>query len=109
MEIGNGSILLKALLGRTHIGRDTILGNLVHIGHGCEVGKNVWMAARVTVCGHVKIENDVELGAGATIRDNITIGHNTKVAMGSVVINDVENNKLVAGVPAKPLIPNLKG
>lgn len=102
VEIGNGSILLKALLGRTHIGSDTILGNLVHIGHGCEVGKNAWMAARVTVCGHVKIDNNVELGAGATIRDNITIGNNAKVAMGSVVVNDVDNNQLVAGVPAKP-------
>ena len=41
------------------------------------------------------------LAAGAKVLGNITVGHCSKVAAGSVVLKDVPNNKTVAGVPAK--------
>src|SRR5690606_31449226 len=50
---------------------------------------------------HPKIRHGVLIGAGAKILGNIEIGHCTKVAAGSVVLKSVENNKTVAGVPAR--------
>ena len=41
------------------------------------------------------------IGAGAKILGNITIGHCTRVAAGSVVLHDVPPCKTVAGVPAR--------
>ena len=101
VEIGNNCVLLKGMLGRTYIGSETILGNLVHIGHGTEIRDRVWMAAGVTVCGHAFIDSGVTIGAGSVIRDNVTIGSHASVGMGSVVVSDVQANTSVMGVPAK--------
>jgi UDP-3-O-[3-hydroxymyristoyl] glucosamine N-acyltransferase len=100
-EFGAHSVILRAMLGRTRIGNNVILGNLVHIGHGADIGEGVWMAARVTICGHVFIDRQVSIGAGTTIRDNVDIGAGASVGMGSVVVGSVAPGKCVLGVPAK--------
>jgi serine O-acetyltransferase len=50
---------------------------------------------------HPKIRQGVMIGAGAKILGNIEVGHCSRIAAGSVVINAVPNNVTVAGVPAK--------
>ncbi len=47
------------------------------------------------------IGNDVWIGEGAIILDGVTIGNGAVIAAGSVVINDVPDYTIVAGVPAK--------
>ncbi len=79
------------------------------IGETAVVEDNVSMLHGVTlggtgkVCGdrHPKIRHGVLIGAGAKILGNIEIGHCTKVAAGSVVLQSVAANKTVAGVPAR--------
>lgn len=108
-EIGCHTVVLRAMLGRTHIGDNSILGNMVHIGHGADVGERVWMAARVTVCGHASIDREVSIGAGATIRDNITIGAAASIGMGSVVVSGVAPGTNVLGVPARESVTTFHG
>jgi serine O-acetyltransferase len=50
---------------------------------------------------HPKIGNGVLIGAGAKVLGNISVGDNTRIAAGSVVLTDVPCCKTVAGVPAK--------
>ena len=50
---------------------------------------------------HPKIENGVMIGAGAKVLGNITVGHCSRIAAGSVVLQDVPPCSTVAGVPAK--------
>jgi len=79
------------------------------IGETAAVGDNVSMLHSVTLGGtgkedgdrHPKIGSGVLLGAGAKVLGNITIGKCSRVAAGSVVLNDVPPNKTVAGVPAR--------
>ncbi|MEO0542593.1 MAG: serine O-acetyltransferase [Pseudomonadota bacterium] len=79
------------------------------VGETASVGDNVSILHGVTLGGtgkegsdrHPKIGDDVLIGAGAKILGNIRIGHCSKVAAGSVVLNDVPPKKTVAGVPAK--------
>lgn len=47
------------------------------------------------------IGNNVSLGANVTIIGNIRIGDNVVVGAGSVVVKDIPDNCIVAGVPAK--------
>ncbi|MEE0909730.1 MAG: acyltransferase [Bacteroidales bacterium] len=49
----------------------------------------------------VRIEDNVWIGVGAIILPGCVIGDNCVVAAGSVVVNDIPNNVMVAGVPAK--------
>lgn len=100
-EIGFQAVVLRAMLGRTRICNNVILGNVVHVGHGVHIGERVWMAARVTVCGHAFIDSEVSIGAGATIRDNVYIGTGASIGMGSAVVASIAPGKCVLGVPAK--------
>ena len=79
------------------------------VGETAVIGDNVSMLHSVTLGGtgkedgdrHPKIGDGVMIGAGAAILGNIKIGHCSRVAAGSVVLQDVPACKTVAGVPAK--------
>lgn len=51
--------------------------------------------------GRPKIENRVEIGAGAVIIGPVTVGANAKIGANSVVVKDVPPCTIVGGVPAK--------
>jgi serine O-acetyltransferase len=81
----------------------------VVIGETAVVGDNVSMLHSVTLGGtgkedddrHPKIGNGVLIGAGAKVLGNIKVGHCSRIAAGSVVLDDVPPMKTVAGVPAR--------
>ena len=79
------------------------------IGETAVVGNNVSMLHAVTLGGtgkeeedrHPKIGDGVLIGAGAKVLGNIRIGNCSRVAAGSVVLEDVPPCKTVADVPAR--------
>lgn len=79
------------------------------IGETAVVGDNVSMLHSVTLGGtgkedddrHPKIGNGVLIGAGAKVLGNIKIGNCSRIAAGSVVLQEVPPCKTVAGVPAR--------
>ncbi|MEL7464533.1 MAG: serine O-acetyltransferase [Pseudomonadota bacterium] len=79
------------------------------IGETAVVGDDVSMLHSVTLGGtgkeeedrHPKIGDGVLLGAGASVLGNIKIGNCSRVAAGSVVLEEVPPCKTVAGVPAR--------
>lgn len=79
------------------------------IGETAVVGDNVSMLHSVTLGGtgkeeeerHPKIGDGVLIGAGAKVLGNIHVGNCSRIAAGSVVLEDVPPCKTVAGVPAK--------
>ncbi len=79
------------------------------IGETAVVGDNVSMLHSVTLGGtgkededrHPKIGDGVLIGAGAKVLGNIRIGHCSRIAAGSVVLEEVPPCKTVAGVPAR--------
>jgi serine O-acetyltransferase len=52
---------------------------------------------------HPKIQENVLIGASATILGNITIGRGAQIAAGSLVLKPVEPHTMVAGSPARPV------
>ena len=78
------------------------------IGETAVVGNNVSMLHSVTLGGtgkedgdrHPKIGDGVLIGAGAAVLGNIRVGGCSRIAAGSVVLQDVPPCKTVAGVPA---------
>lgn len=79
------------------------------VGETAVIGDDVSILHEVTLGGtgkegsdrHPKIGKGVLIGAGAKILGNIKIGHCSKIAAGSVVLEEVPPMKTVAGVPAK--------
>jgi serine O-acetyltransferase len=81
----------------------------VVIGETSEIGDNVTLHQGVTLGGtstqrvkrHPTLKDNVMVGVGAQLIGDITIGENSKVGAGSVVIDSVPPNATVVGVPGR--------
>lgn len=81
----------------------------VVIGETCEIGENVTLFQGVTLGGtgkekgkrHPTVEDNVVIAAGAKVLGPITVGRNSRVGAGAVVIQDVPPNCTVVGVPGR--------
>lgn len=84
-------------------------GHGVVIGETAVIGNNVTLYQGVTLGGtgkekgkrHPTIEDNVMISAGAKILGSFTIGANSKVGAGSVVLEEVPPNSTVVGVPGR--------
>lgn len=93
------------------IGRGIMIDHAhsIVIGETAVVGDNVSMLHSVTLGGtgkedddrHPKIGDGVLIGAGAKVLGNIHVGPCSRIAAGSVVLEDIPPMKTVAGVPAR--------
>lgn len=84
------------------IGETTIIGNNVTIYQGVTLGNKKFATGK----RHPTIEDNVIIYSSAKVLGNITIGENSIIGAGSVVLNDVNSNETVAGVPAKTIKTN---
>lgn len=81
----------------------------VVIGETAEIGENVVLYQGVTLGGtslqkvkrHPTLGNNVVVGVGAKLIGDITIGENSKIGAGSVVVTSVPANATVVGVPGR--------
>jgi len=84
-------------------------GSGVIIGETAIIGDNVTLYQGVTLGGtgkengkrHPTLENNVMVSAGAKILGSFTIGENSKIGAGSVVLKEVPPNCTVVGVPGR--------
>lgn len=84
-------------------------GHGVVIGETAIVGDNVTLYQGVTLGGtgkeqgkrHPTIEDNVMISAGAKVLGSFTVGKNSKIGAGSVVLSEVPPNSTVVGVPGR--------
>src|SRR5882724_8188897 len=104
VELGAYTCVDRAALGRTRIGRGTKLDNLVHVGHNCDIGERVVIAAQTGISGIVIIEDDCVIGGQVGFGDHIRvlsgaiIGSKAGVLPGKIVRPGVW-----WGIPIQPL------
>jgi UDP-3-O-[3-hydroxymyristoyl] glucosamine N-acyltransferase len=106
VEIGANTTIDRGALDETRIGRGTKVDNLVHIGHNCQIGQNVVIAAQTGLSGSIVIENNVVLGGQVGIGEHARIEEGVMLGgQGGVLPNKVLRGKGVAfwGTPAQPV------
>ena len=104
VELGAYTCVDRAALGRTRIGRGTKLDNMVHVGHNCDIGERVVIAAQTGISGSVVIEDDAVIGG------QVGFGDHTRVLSGAVIGSKagILPGKIVRpgvwwGIPVQPL------
>ena len=104
VEIGAHTCVDRAALGRTRIGRGTKLDNMVHVGHTCDIGERVVIAAQTGISGSVVIEEDAVIGG------QVGFGDHTRVQKGAIIGSKagILPGKIVRpgvwwGIPVQPL------
>ncbi|MBU8908640.1 serine O-acetyltransferase [Desertibacillus haloalkaliphilus] len=81
----------------------------VVIGETCEIGDNVTIYQGVTLGGtgkekgkrHPTVEDNVLIASGAKVLGSFTIGKNSRIGAGSVVLKEVPPNSTVVGIPGQ--------
>lgn len=100
-----GAILnIGAVVGEgTMIDMGAVLGGRATVGAHCHIGAGTVLAGVVEPASAtpVTVEDNVFMGANAVVIEGVHVGKNAVVAAGSVVIHDVPDNAVVAGVPAR--------
>jgi UDP-3-O-[3-hydroxymyristoyl] glucosamine N-acyltransferase len=100
VEIGCNSTVDRPAVGETRIGRATKLDNLVHVGHGCQIGTNCAIAAQVGLAGGVKVGNGVLLAGQVGVANQVTIGDRAIASSKTGIHSNVEPGEIVSGYPA---------
>ena len=83
------------------IGKNSIINSGAIIEHEVSIRDNVSISPGAIICGKSKIGKNSFIGAGTVVQQNIKIGNNCTIGSGSNVIDNVGNNKLLFGNPAK--------
>jgi serine O-acetyltransferase len=81
------------------VGETAEIGDRVHMYHGVTLGGN----SPEPIKRHPTVEDDVTIGASATILGDVVIGEGARVGAGAVVTDDVPAGATVVGVPAEPI------
>lgn len=110
VEIGANSCVDRAALGMTRIGDGTKLDNMVHVGHNCNVGRRVVIAAQTGLSGGVVIEDDAVIGGQVGIGDKARIESGAVLGSGCGILTSkiVRKGQVVWGTPARPLKEHLE-
>ena len=97
VEIGANSTIDRGTLGKTWIGRNVKIDNLVQIAHNVVIGENSVITAQVGISGSTKLGKSVIIGGQTGIVGHINIGDNVMIAAGSGIHKDIEAGQIVAG------------
>lgn len=112
------------ICAHTFIENDVVIGNNVtvkcgvQLWDGIRIGNNVFIGPNVTFCNdkypksgnkdfdciQTIVEDDVSIGANATILPGLRLGKGCVIGAGSVVTKDVKPGSTVVGNPAKEIL-----
>jgi UDP-3-O-[3-hydroxymyristoyl] glucosamine N-acyltransferase len=110
VEIGANTTIDRGALAETRIRRGTKIDNLVHIGHNCDVGEDVVIAALTGISGSSSVGNgaviagQVGIGDHAHVGQGVILGGQAGVLSGKTVTNEgLKPGTVLWGTPARPL------
>jgi UDP-perosamine 4-acetyltransferase len=105
VEIGHGPTIMAGAVinANARLGDNVIVNTGAIVEHDCVIGNHVHIATGAQLASTVCVGDGSHIGLGASIRQCICIGRNAIVGAGAVVVEDVPDDVVVAGVPAQIL------
>lgn len=105
-KIGTCVLISAAAIinAKSFIGCGSIINTGAIIEHECYIQDFVHVAPGAVLAGKVSVGQRSFIGAGAVVKQGISIGKDVTVGAGAVVVNDLPDNIIVVGNPAKRLL-----
>ena len=101
VEVGAGTTIDRATLGKTIVEEGVKLDNLIQLGHNTTIGKNTVIAAQTGIAGSTKVGQNCMIGGQAGFVGHIHIADGTKVQAKSGVTRSIKKaNQAIQGAPA---------
>lgn len=101
--VGEGpTIMAGAIVGTCALlGANVLVNSGAIVEHDCRLGDHVHVASGARLAGGVIVHEGAHVGLGASVRQGCTIGREAVVGAGAVVVDDVPDDVVVVGVPAR--------
>ncbi len=102
-KIGENCFILEdnTLQPFTEVGNNVVMWSGNHIGHHGKIEDHVFFTSHVVLSGHCHVKERAWFGVNSTIRDGLTIGEGSLIAMGAVITKSTDADGLYMGAPAK--------
>ncbi len=101
VEIGAGSCIDRAKVGRTVVGAGTKIDNLCQIAHNVQIGPHCVIVAQAGIAGSSRLGGYVVLGGQVGVRDHVSLGDGVQAAACCCIAQDVQAGQAVGGIPAR--------
>jgi len=101
--IGDGSIVCShvSITTNVRVGKHVIVNPNSTIGHDCRILDFVTVSPLVAISGNVTVAECAMLGTGSAVIQKCSIGEESVIGAGAVVISDVNPRETVVGVPGR--------
>ncbi len=103
VEIGVGTVVAAGAVASaaSKIGENAIVNTCASVDHECKIEEGVHIAPGARLASQVTVGRASWIGIGAIVKERVRIGRNSIVGAGAVVLDDVPDNVVAYGSPAK--------
>ena len=105
-QIGQGTIVLAnaTIKNNVVLGTCNFVNSNVNIDHDCVIGNDNFFAAHACLGSAITVGNRNFFGLNSSVRTPSVIGDYNRIGMCANVLNSIDNDLVMIGNPAKPLI-----
>ncbi|HRQ29214.1 MAG TPA: acetyltransferase [Saprospiraceae bacterium] len=104
-SIGNATLICRGacINPATKIGNGVIINTGAIIEHECVIGDFAHIAPGAVLGGNVQVGEGSFIGANAVVKQGVRIGKEVVIGAGTVVLDNVQDNQVLVGNPARSL------